>query len=67
MCGKAKAAPAMQSQKMTHGIFELNLFHIAILAVNYQTNHPWKLLSPPFLFVGNPCKQMDNLLSMTYL
>lgn len=42
--------------------FKLTLFHIVVVAVNYQTNHPWLLLSfssLPF-FSGNTCRWRDK-------
>lgn len=42
--------------------FKLTLFHIAVLAVNYQTNHPWLLSFSSFFFffLRETCRWRDK-------
>ena len=57
---KSKSSPSRAITENDTWHFELNLFHIAVLTVNYGTNHPRPFLSPPLVSVGNVCKQRDE-------
>lgn len=57
---KSKSSPSHAITENDTWHFELNLFRIAILAVNYRTNHPRPFLSPPLVSVGNVCERRDE-------
>lgn len=57
---KSKSSPSHAITENDTWHFELNLFRIAILAVNYRTNHPRPFLSPPLVSVGNACERRDE-------